>query len=164
MPKVALLSALFFVGTFIHVPIGVTNVHLLLNGLVGAMLGARAFLAILIALIFQAALMGYGGFSSLGANLFSMAAPALISGFIFQKALRCDATIRKALFFACGFISVLLSVAIVSLFLYFSGEEFLQSAKILFFASFPLAFIEGGITMLSLIFIQKTYPEVLDFK
>mgnify|MGYP000653403121 CR=1 FL=1 len=39
MPQVAVLSAGFFVASLVHVPIGPTNVHLVLNGLVGLFLG-----------------------------------------------------------------------------------------------------------------------------
>ena len=54
IPKVAAVSAMFFMASFIHVPIGVTSIHLVLSGLAGAFLGANAVLAIFIALFFQA--------------------------------------------------------------------------------------------------------------
>jgi cobalt/nickel transport system permease protein len=43
IPKVGVLSAAFFVAGLIHVPIGVASVHLVLNGLVGIILGWQAF-------------------------------------------------------------------------------------------------------------------------
>ncbi len=164
LPKTALMSALFFVGSFIHFPIGVTNIHLVLNGLVGAMLGMRAFLAIFIALILQALLMGYGGVSSLGVNLFMMALPALLSALIFKKAIKFAGVKQKILFFVCGFVSVLFSSLLLALFLALSGEKFLEGAKIAFVASLPLMALEGFITMLALGFIQKSYPEILESK
>src|SRR4051812_50102058 len=45
IPRIALLSAAFFVASLIHVPAGVVKVHLLLNGLMGVVLGRPAGLA-----------------------------------------------------------------------------------------------------------------------
>lgn len=61
MPQVALLSAAFFVASLVRVPIGVTSMHLVLNGLVGLVLGWAAFPAILIGLLLQAVFLGSAG-------------------------------------------------------------------------------------------------------
>ena len=53
--EVALLTAAFFVASLVHVRVGPTSVHLLLNGLVGVILGWRAALAIPVGLFLQAA-------------------------------------------------------------------------------------------------------------
>ncbi|MBT8490440.1 MAG: energy-coupling factor ABC transporter permease, partial [Deltaproteobacteria bacterium] len=50
IPKIAVLSAAFFVASLIHVPMGFVSVHLVLNGLVGILLGWTAFPAIMVAL------------------------------------------------------------------------------------------------------------------
>ena len=42
---VAILAAAFFVGSLIHVPIGLTSAHLILNGLLGVLLGAMMSLS-----------------------------------------------------------------------------------------------------------------------
>jgi len=39
LPKVAVVTAAFFVASLIHVPLGPTSVHLLIPGLTGALLG-----------------------------------------------------------------------------------------------------------------------------
>jgi len=39
IPRVGVLSSAFFVASLIHVPIGPTSVHLVLNGLMGLLLG-----------------------------------------------------------------------------------------------------------------------------
>src|SRR5437879_733623 len=57
VPRVALLTAAFFVASSIHIRLGPTSVHLLLNGLVGVILGRRAPLAILIGVTLQALLI-----------------------------------------------------------------------------------------------------------
>src|SRR5205085_10423419 len=83
IPRVALLTAAFFVASLIHLPVGPTSAHLLLNGLVGVVLGRRAGLAIPVGLFLQAALIGHGGFSTLGINACVMTLPALLAWWLF---------------------------------------------------------------------------------
>src|SRR5205809_294545 len=68
IPRLALFTAAFFVASIIHLRVGPTSVHLLLNGLVGVVLGWRAGLAIGVGLLLQATLIGHGGFTALGVN------------------------------------------------------------------------------------------------
>ena len=56
VPQTALLAAAFFIASQIHVRVGPSSAHLLLNGLVGVILGRRAVLAILVGLALQAIL------------------------------------------------------------------------------------------------------------
>ncbi len=79
IPRVALLTAAFFVASLIHVKAGPTSIHLLLNGLIGVFLGRRAALAVFVGLLLQAVLMQHGGFLVLGVNVCIMTAPALLS-------------------------------------------------------------------------------------
>lgn len=83
VPRIALLSAAFFVASLIHVPAGVVKVHLLLNGLMGIVLGRRAVLAVAVGLTLQALLIGHGGIAALGVNVCVMALPALAAGGLF---------------------------------------------------------------------------------
>src|SRR5271155_732782 len=62
IPRVAILTAAFFVSSLIHIRVPPTSIHLLLVGMVGVLLGPRAPLAIFIGLILQAALLQHGGF------------------------------------------------------------------------------------------------------
>src|SRR5262245_3005282 len=80
LPRIALLTAAFFVASLLHVKLGPTSVHLLFNGLVGVMLGRRAALAIPVGLVLQAALLQHGGFGPLGVNACVMTLPALLAG------------------------------------------------------------------------------------
>ncbi|HEV3145137.1 MAG TPA: CbiM family transporter [Gemmataceae bacterium] len=75
----ALLTAAFFVATLIHVKLGPTSAHLLLNGLVGLILGRRACLAIPVGIALQAFLLGHGGLSTIGINSCIMILPALLA-------------------------------------------------------------------------------------
>jgi cobalt/nickel transport system permease protein len=83
IPRLALLSAVFFVASTIHVRVGPTSVHLLLGGLVGVVLGRRAVLAITVGLVLQAALIGHGGFYSLGVNICDLTLPAYLAAALF---------------------------------------------------------------------------------
>jgi cobalt/nickel transport system permease protein len=83
IPQVAVLTAAFFVASLIHVRVGPTSVHLLLNGLVGVVLGRRAGLAIPVGLFLQAALIGHGGFTTLGVNSVVLTVPALLAWLLF---------------------------------------------------------------------------------
>ncbi len=79
IPQIALLTAAFFVASLIHVRVPSTSVHLLLNGLVGVILGRRAALALPVGLFLQAALIGHGGFLTLGVNSCIIVLPALLA-------------------------------------------------------------------------------------
>src|SRR6266581_2825350 len=63
IPRIAILTAAFFVSSLIHIRVGPTSIHLLLTGLVGVLLGPRAPLAIFVGLVLQATLIGHGGYS-----------------------------------------------------------------------------------------------------
>jgi cobalt/nickel transport system permease protein len=83
LPAIALLAAAFFVASQIHVRVGPSSAHLLLNGLVGVVLGRRAALAIGPGLALQALLLGHGGMTALGANVCIMTLPAFAARALF---------------------------------------------------------------------------------
>jgi cobalt/nickel transport system permease protein len=83
VPRIALLAAAFFVASSIHVKLGPTSVHLLLNGLVGIVLGWRAPLAILLGVTLQALLIPHGGLSTIGVNAATEMIPALAAAALF---------------------------------------------------------------------------------
>lgn len=83
IPRIALLTAAFFVASSIHVPIGPVRGHLLLNGLLGVILGRRVGLAILVGLLMQAALVGHGGYTTVGVTCCVMTLPALAAWQLF---------------------------------------------------------------------------------
>src|SRR5262245_57001512 len=83
IPRIALLTAAFFVASSIHVKLGPTTVHLLLTGLVGVVLGWRAPLAIGVGVALQALLIPHGGISTIGVNACIQMLPALLAGGLF---------------------------------------------------------------------------------
>jgi cobalt/nickel transport system permease protein len=84
IPRIALLTAAFFIASSIHLPVGPTSVHLLMNGLVGVVLGRRAAVAIPIGLLLQAWLLGHGALSTWGVNSCVATVPALAAGPAFR--------------------------------------------------------------------------------
>ncbi|MDR1461031.1 MAG: cobalt transporter CbiM [Campylobacteraceae bacterium] len=160
IPKVSAFSALFFLASFIHIPIGITSVHLILNGIVGAVLGVRAFVAIFVALLLQGLLFGYGGMTTLGINLFTLATPALVGYWLFS--IRYKRVWQKQIvWFLVGFLPIVFGALLLSFILSLNGEGFLTAAKIAFLAHVPIMFIEGIITLLTLSFIEKVKPSFL---
>ena len=95
IPRIALLTAAFFVASSVHVPLGPASAHLLLNGLLGVVLGRRAALAIFVGLVMQAALLGHGGFSTIGVNCCVLTLPALAAGPLFAVCRRWPGARRR---------------------------------------------------------------------
>lgn len=160
IPLVAVFSALFFLASFIHIPAGPISIHLILNGIIGAILGVRAFIAIFIALLLQGLLFGYGGMSTLGINTFNLALPALLGWLILSLHVENNLLIKIQSFFI-GFLPVCVSAVFLSATLALNGDSFIDAAKVTLLAHIPLMFIEGIITMFALTFLYKVYPQIL---
>ena len=158
--SVGTLSATFFVASLIHVPLGPGNVHLVMNGLLGAVLGWAAVPAIAVALFLQAMLFQFGGLTSLGVNICIMALPALLCGLLFRRFFLNDRA-RPVAAFACGFSSILLSALLCALALALSGDVFTVAAWTIFSAHIPIMFIEGFLTMATVGYLAKVLPELL---
>ncbi|MGD9281659.1 MAG: cobalt transporter CbiM [Desulfobacterales bacterium] len=159
--RAGILSAAFFVASLIHVPIGPANAHLILNGLVGLLLGWAAFPAILVALVLQAVLFQFGGITALGVNTIIMALPAVICYLVFSRFLHKRPVVALSAAFACGFFSVLLGAVILGLALIFTEENFFEVAAIVIAAHIPVMIIEGVITAVCVSFLKKVQPEML---
>lgn len=162
IPRVSILSATFFVASLIHVPIGPSSVHLLLNGLMGLLLGWAAFPAVLIGLFLQVLLFQFGGFTVLGVNTFNVAAPAVLCFYIFRDVLRQEGTLAVVASCACGFCTVLLTALFTALSLMFTGEGFLTVARLVVLAHIPVMIIEGLFTMFVFFYLVKVRPEMLE--
>lgn len=158
---VAILSAAFFIASLIHVPIGPSSGHLLLNGLLGVVLGWAAFPSILVALMLQAVLFQFGGLTVLGLNTFTMAAPAVLCYYVFRPMLARGNGSRFVAAFSCGFMAILFSTVLTAGALSLSGDAFTEAAWVLFYAHLPIMVVEGVITGFAYSFLAKVKPEVL---
>lgn len=158
---VAAMSALFFIASFIHIPLGPTQIHLLLIGLIGIFLGSLSFISISIALFLQAILLGYGGLSSLGANILVMALPAFLTSLIFKMDVFKKIN-EKVKFFLIGAIGVFFSIVLLFVVLILAKEEYLLMSSSILLANIPAVILEGLITMFLLIYIKKSIPKLLE--
>lgn len=158
--SVAILSAAFFVGSLIHIPIGPASAHLILNGLLGAVLGWASFPAILVGLLLQAVLFQYGGLTVLGVNTFDMAAPAVLCSLLCGPLLRRTGKARAIGAFLCGSLSVLLAALFTATALALTDEGFVQAAVTLVLAHVPVMLLEGGFTVLVVGYLSKAMPEI----
>ncbi len=161
MVRVGLLASAFYVASLVHVPIGPGNVHLVLNGLLGLLLGWAAVPAILTALFLQAVIFQFGGLTVLGVNTVIMGLPAVTCHYAFGKMIKCPGRTAALGAFAAGAMAVLLSGMLVASFLVFSGEGFLQAAWVILAAHLPIMLIEGLVTMFLVAFLKRAKPELL---
>jgi cobalt/nickel transport system permease protein len=165
LPRAAVVASAFFVASLIRVPIGPSSAHLILNGLAGIILGWVAFPAILVALLLQAVLFGYGGLTTLGVNTVTMAAPAVACYALLSGALRrAGARAVSLIGFAAGTLSVGLGCVLVATALYATGKEFALAVEALLVAHLPVLVVEGLITGSVAGFLRKVRPEVLDLR
>ncbi len=162
VPKISIMTAAFFVGSLIHVPIGPTSVHLILNGLCGIILGWGASLSILVGIALQALLFQHGGLTTIGVNTFNMGLGALVAFGVFKLRGRISLKHRDFLFgFLAGAIGVFVALISLSICLLASGEEFWGVVKLALAAHLPVMVIEGLIAGFTTVFLLKVKPEVL---
>ncbi|MFH1914475.1 MAG: cobalt transporter CbiM [Pseudomonadota bacterium] len=157
----SVLSATFFVGSLIHVPLGPSSVHLLLNGISGVVLGWVAFPCILVALLLQAVMFQFGGLSVLGVNTLNVAVPAVLC-FYLLRPLLAGSPGRAALAGFLGGAGAVLGTALMTAFsLAFTDEGFLTTAKLVVVGHLPVMVIEGVVTMFAVGFLARVRPELL---
>lgn len=172
IPKAALLTAAFFVASSLRIPLPPASVHLVLNGLLGVVLGYYAVPAIVAGLFLQAVLLGHGGLTTLGLNTLIMGVPALLAYFLFQLCYRFGQQepppwLTAILAFISGALGLGLGLLI------FWGLVLLTLPKDLdlgaerlavyglVMAHLPLIGLEGLFTALLVLFLQRVKPELL---
>jgi cobalt/nickel transport system permease protein len=161
MPKLAVMTAAFFVASLIHVPFGPTSVHLIIPGLTGALLGPSAFLSISLGLLLQSLLFQFGGLTALGANTLMMGLPALACGWIFQKFKGRTITRQAVVGGVAGALGTALAAIILAALLAAGGEDFAGVAKIALIAHVPVFIIEGLVSAFTIGFLARVKPELL---
>ena len=161
MVHTALLASAFFVASLIHVNIGPVSVHLILNGLIGLILGMAAVPAILTALILQAVLFQYGGLTALGVNLLIMAGPAVLVHYAFSGFLGRSRRWNFIAGFGAGALSIFCSSLLMAGALWFTDEGFFATATAIVGAHVPVMLIEGVITGFCVSLLIRVYTEIL---
>jgi len=172
IPKASLLTAAFFVASSIHIPIPPASVHLVFNGLLGAVLGYYAFPAILVGLFFQAVMLGHGGLTTLGVDAVMMGVPALLAYRIFTLRHWLRQSLSDRLSDGlCGFLAGAIGLGLAALIFFAliittmpAGFDSLMERRAIYgltVAHIPLALIEGSFTAMLVLFLQRTKPEML---
>ncbi len=163
VPRIGVLSAAFFVGSSIHIKLAVlpTSVHLILNGLVGVILGRRAPLAITVGLTLQYLLLAHGGLTTLGLNACIISIPAMLAGemyFVFRK-IGLPPFLRGLIL---GSAAAAGAVILNFFALYFGGAEDWETlAKVVLVAHLPIIAFEGCMLGVIVSYLEKVKPEML---
>jgi cobalt/nickel transport system permease protein len=168
MPRASLMTAAFFAASLIHIPVPPSSVHLVLSGLMGAMLGWYAFPAIMIGLAFQAVMFGHGGLTTLGVNGVILGLPAL-AAFALTRSFGRFTNPAMAAFvsFGTGAGAVVLAVSLFATIVLAGLPAHLDAAAeraaivALALAHLPLAVAEGFIVAAVLRFLRRTSPEMI---
>ncbi|MBM7623922.1 cobalt transporter CbiM [Sporohalobacter salinus] len=165
IPKIAIVSSALFVASLIHIPLGPTSVHLILNGVAGILLGWQVFPAFLISLFLQSVLFQFGGLTTLGINTINVAFPAIIGYYLFNFLLKFNFNDKQIILgvisFICGIVPVFLTTIMLAISLIFTDESFFEIAQLTIFSHLPVMIIEGIISTFTIIFIKKVKPEIL---
>ncbi|MBO9452467.1 cobalt transporter CbiM [Tropicibacter sp. R16_0] len=161
IPTAGVLAASFFVASLIHVPIGPSSVHLILNGLAGLLLGWAAFPALFVGLLLQTVFFGFGGLTVLGVNTVNIALPAVLTWMIFGRLIARGSPVQGAIWGGIGgAFSIAATTGFVAISLALSGDEFLPAAKLVFFAHIPVMAIEAVLTGFAVLLARKVKPEL----
>ena len=167
IPRVGVLSAVFFIASLIHIPIGPASVHLLLTGLIGCLLGWAAFAALAAAMLLQAIVFSHGGLTSLGTNVLITALPAVACYELFGRHIRPTSSRRRVfvLAFSAGGLGVAIGCGLFATTLVLAGgREYLPVVGALFVGHIPVMIIEGFVTSSALLFFHKVRPELLSIQ
>lgn len=162
IPKVSVITAVFFVASLIHIPVGPSSVHLILNGLVGVVLGWRAFPAIMLGIILQAILFGHGGVSVIGVNCLMLGGGGLAAYAVWQLRHYLHLPKKEVIFGGlAGGTALLVSGLILALALVTTGKQFHVMAGTVLGAHVPVIIIEAIVCGAAAGFLARVRPHVL---
>ena len=170
IPKASLLTAAFFVASLIHIPVPPSSIHLILNGMMGVVLGYYAFPAILIGLFFQAVMFQHGGLSTLGVNAVVIGSPTIAAYYLFQLRNRFGSNqqrITNILSFGAGAGALLISATMFVILMVttisadLDGDTERKAIYLSLIGYVIQAVIEGTFTVMLVAFLIKVKPELL---
>jgi len=171
IPKASLLTAAFFIASSIHIPIPPASVHLVLNGLLGAVLGYFAVPAIAIGLFLQAVMFGHGGLTTLGVNTVMMGLPALLAAWVFRLRHRFGRLGARRADLLFAFLAGAMGLGLAAIIFFglilatLPSELDAQTERLAVYglvaSHVPLALIEGVFTAMLVSFLRRVKPELL---
>lgn len=161
IPAAGVLSATFFVASLVHVPLGPTSVHLILNGVAGLVLGWAAVPALFVGLLLQAVFFGFGGLTVLGINTLNIALPAVLAFYVCRHGIASSSPKVAAVWGTIGGgLAIALTTAVVAISLALTGDEFIPAAKLVFFAHIPVMAIEAVLSGAAVFLMHRVKPEL----
>ena len=162
LPLVGVLASVFFIASYIHLPLGFSSVHLIMNGLLGILLGWAAFPALLVALLLQVIFFGFGGLLVLGVNTLNIALPAVIMYYLCGIGIRHPSTKVAAIWGAIGGVgAIIITSLMVAFSLALSGESFMFAAITILPAHIPIMVVEGFVSYAAVYLIHLVKPEFI---
>ena len=164
VPRVGMMSAVLFIASLIHVPLGVVSAHLILNGLAGLLLGWAIFPAFFVALLLQAILFQFGGLTTLGVNTLALALPGLVGYLLFHRLLARRGAWGFVAPFLAGALAVALAGVLVATALFLSDESaFGEVALTVLLGHIPVMIIEGFVCAFCIAFVRMVKPRLLPY-
>lgn len=153
--RMGLLASAAFVASLIHFPVAGTSIHLGLFGLLGILLGRRAFPVVFVTLLFQTLLFQHGGLLSLGLNTLNMGFGALLGWWIWKISF----VPESARAFLAGFAGILAPAFLMAAEFALAGygKGFFYIAGVYLVA----AAVEGSATVFMIGFFRRVKPELL---
>lgn len=169
VPRLSVITAAVFVSSLIHLSIGLTSVHFILNGFAGVMLGILAYPCIFVALVLQCLLFGHGGVTTIGINTVNMGVPALVAYLIFRAGtgldIRPETKSMASLFGAiAGGMGVVLALLFLATELITTGEELIETTVFVVSTHIPIIAVEAIFTGVIVGFIATVEPELFGKK
>ena len=155
IPKMGITGAALFVASLVHIPFAGTSVHPGLYGLVGIILGKRAFPVIFTVVLFQSLIFQHGGLLSVGINSINMGAGAFAAWLIWrQQAL--PEYLRAAF---AGFIGIIIPTFLMAAEFQLSGYG--RGILYLFSIYILVAVVEGIVTLSVVKFFRRIKSDIL---
>ncbi|MBX9624854.1 MAG: CbiM family transporter [Gemmataceae bacterium] len=163
VPRIGVLSAAFFVASSVHIKLVVVpaSVHLILNGLVGVVLGRRAMLAVVVGLVLQALLIGHGGLDTLGVNACIVGLPAVLAGWLYRPLRRAGVPAFWA-GVVLGGGAVAAAAGLNFLVLLAGGkDDWGTLARVVLLFHLPVVAVEGLMLGVIVSYLERVKPEML---
>ena len=153
--KMGLLAAASFVISTIQFPLAGVSIHLGLYGLLGILLGRRAFPVLFASLLIQSLLFQHGGLLSLGINALNMGFGAIV-GWAIWKISAIPEVPRAA---AAGFLGTLLPAFLLAA--EFELAAYGRGFYVIASAYSAVAVVEAIVTVGIITFLRRAKPEIL---
>jgi len=160
IPKLSVLTGAFFVASLIHIDIPPSSAHLILNGLLGIVLGPLCYVAMFIGLTLQALLFQHGGITVIGINTLNVGVPGLICYLTFLAGYKRKISL-PVLGGICGGLAIILTVACLVCVLVISGDQFFVVAQLLAIAHIPIMIVEAVVSGAVVGYLVRVKPELL---